>query len=200
MKKFLVTYRRLFFALAVACVAFWATACAIPTWLQDANSIIPMLVASATSILSFIAALTGNAVAAEVLAAISAWSTKVDAGLKNIEDLISQYNENPNDTLLQNIEGEAQVVVSDIGTFSSIVDVPTAISTKIQAVAQLILTQLIAWMSLLPAAKKSLAAGTVVTFIVPFDSKSFKSQVNAVWALPTGDAAVDKAAAKVKRL
>lgn len=190
---------------AFACCCLM-TGCEELTWLNDALNLMPVLVASAASIVSVLAALTGNAVPAAVLAEISAWSTKVEAGLKNIEALVAQYKTTPGESLLAEIEAAAQLSVSDISSFSTIVGVPAALAAKLQSVAQLILTQLEAWLSLLPVFKATATANTatsptpVPAFAAPVTHKAFSSLFNATLQMPTGDDDVDQATAKAKLL
>lgn len=201
---FLERHRRTFFAIAFSSAALivcmCVTGCAAPTWLIDSTNLIPLLVASATSLLSFVAGLTGNVVAAEVLSAISAWSNKVEAGLKNVEELIAQYKDSPSDTTLQKAEEVAQLVISDIKTFDQIIGVPDVISEKLQAFAQLLLTQLEAWLSLLPAAKASTLAGTTFTVSVPLTAKAYKAAHNDILTSPTGHDETDVALIAARKL
>ena len=177
------------------------TGCMVPTWLTDATTMMPVLVSAAGSVLSFVLGLTGNVVAAGVVTAITDWANKISAGLANVESLVEQYNTTPGESLLAEIESAAQLVVSDISTFDSILGVPAAVSTPIQKMAQLILTQLEAWSSLLPALKAAPAApGTNMTIIVPFSKTGFKAAFNDVLDEATGNNDVDAALAGAKRL
>lgn len=187
-------------ALAVLAVCLLTSACALPTWLSDANSIIPMLVTSAGSVLSLIAGLTGNAALAAAIAALTTWANKIEAGLANIETLIANYQANPSDTLLENIEAAAQAVISDIPTFAQVEGLPAALATTIQSFAQLILTQLEAWTSLIPTLKASVMEGEQITVIVPFTKADYKAQWNALLNHSTGDPTIDAALKKAKRL
>jgi uncharacterized protein YceK len=200
---FCVTYRRRLWAvgsaMAVMAVCLFMAGCASPTWLTDAANIIPLLVSGAGSVLSFIAALTGNAVAADILAEISTWGTKVESGLKNIETLVGEYNAAPGATLLSDIEQAANLVVGDINSLGTIIGIPAALLSKLQEFANLILTQLENWISLIPALK-ALPAGSKLTISIPMDKKTFKDQFNAIIANPTGNPDVDAALASATKL
>ena len=92
------------------------------------------------------------------------------------------------------------LAVSDIGSFSAIVGVPTALATKLQALAQFILTELESWASLLPVLKAAAVAGTKVTITVPMNKDQFKQGFNDILNAPTGDVKTDAVLAKAKRL
>ena len=204
-RRFCMQYRRALFTSSVVfgalCLCSILTGCAgLPTWLADAEKIIPVLAEGAASILSLISALTGNAVAAGVLSEISAWASKIEAGIKNIQDLVAQYQTTPGESLLNEIESAVNLVVGDIGSFASIVGVPAVLATKVQAPAQFLLTELESWASLLPALKAAAVAGTKITITVPLDQHAFRHAWNNLLNEPSGDPAVDLALAKAKRL
>jgi hypothetical protein len=206
----LARYHR--FLMMIAMVSGSLTLCMLLTgcgqldWLNDIINIVPVLVAGATSIGALVAGLTGSSIAATVLADISAWQTKVEAGLKNIESLIAAYKATPGESTLEEIEAVAQLLVSDINSFDSIVGVPAALSSKIQSVAQLLLSMVESIISAIPvvkiAATASAATSPVVipAFSLPVSSSMLKQQLNAALQAPTGHAEVDAAATTVKAL
>lgn len=201
MNKYRRIIHQISFLGALLCFISLISGCMAPTWITDATNIIPQLIISAGSILSLISILTGNPADAALFNQISAWGNKLLAGFKNVEELISEYNANPNDTLLQKIEDVANLVVSDIKTFDDIIGVPPALSTKLQALAQIVLQQFEAWITLLPLMKTAArAAGTQITITPPLDKKTFKQQFNDVLLAPTGDPDVDAKLATVKKL
>ena len=186
-QKFTARWHRAFTCLGlflgVLTICQLTAGCDLPAWIQTANSIIPVLVTSAGSVLSLLAGLTGNAALASVVILLTGWGAKLQAGMQNIESLVSEYQSNPSDTLLENIEAAAQAVISDIPSFAQVEGIPASLSGVIQSFAQLILTQLEACTSLLPALKKSLAAGEKITLTVPMSNKAFKAQWNSVLAV-----------------
>lgn len=207
---FLAHYRRLFMSIALVsgslAVCMFLTGCGQLDWLNDVINIVPVLVAGATSLGSLIAALTGNAIAAEVLVEVSAWQVKVEAGLKNLESLIAAYKATPGETTLEQVEAVAQLLVSDLSSFSTIVGVPPALGAKIQAVAQLLLSAAESVLSAIPVVKvaataaKSTSPVSVPAFTLPVSSGVFKQQFNALLKAPTGDPDTDTAAAAAKTI
>ena len=199
---FTARHRRGFFVLsaifALLTVCLMATGCAAPTWLTDAGTIISLVGTSFASIASFIAGLTGNTALAAALAVVSEWIAKVQTGIQDIENLVDQYNEAPNPTLLADIEAACADVQTNIKQDFSNLGLPAVILNVIAGIAGLALEQLEAWSSLFPA----LAAkpGDKVSFVTPMNKKQFKAAVNAILDTTTGDVEVDAALAKVKRL
>lgn len=183
-------------------------ACGAASWLTDASTVIEAVLAS-------ISALSG--VIAVFVPAAGILSNALNVALQEvteIQTLVSQYQTSPSETLLQKIEASIQLVVTNLQPLLSPVGVPAAAATKIQQIAQAILTQLEAWAALIPSLKVATSsAGAATTTIsaahverlataksLPLNSGDFKAKVNAIIEKPTGDAAVDAAFAKVKKL
>lgn len=202
MKKFCVRYHRQFMLLAVLFavvpVAMLVAGCGAPTWLTDANSIIGLVGSSVAAIGSFIAGLTGDAALAAALAVVATWVTKVQTGISDLDELISQYQSAPSPTLLTDIESALSDVQTNLAQDFSNLGLPTAVLSTIAAIAGLALTQIEAWGSLLPALSAN--AMQTVTIKVPYTKKEFQQLVDKILTTPTGDAEVDTALAKVKRL
>jgi hypothetical protein len=202
MKKFLATHHRMFMTLgyifALMTAAMYLTACAAPTWLTDAGSIITLVGLSFASIASFIAGLSGNPALSAALAEVSAWIGKVQTGISDIEALVDQYNQSPNPTLLSDIENACADVQTNIKQDFSNLGLPATVLNIISGIAGLALSQLVAWSSLFPAV--SAKAMERVTITVPMTKNEFKAAVDAILNTPTGDPEIDAALAKVKRL
>jgi hypothetical protein len=202
MKSLLVRHNRsllrfgLFTVLITACVVL--SACAAPTWLTDAGSVIAMVGASFTSIASLIAGLTGNVALAAALATVSAWITKIQTGLSDIEELVSQYNEAANPTILSDIEAGLADVQANIAQDFSNLGLPAGVLSIISQISAVALSQLEAWGSLIPAIKA--AAMTKMTITTLYTKAEYKAKVNAILSTPTGDVQTDAALAKVKKL
>lgn len=200
MKRFLIQHARLF--LRVACFLFIGlvcmtlAGCGIPTWLTDAQGIIGVVATSITSIGALIAGLTGNAALAAGLAVVSAWVTKLETGISDVEALVTQYNEAPDPTLLANIEAALADVEANLQQDFSNLGLPPAFLTVASGVAALALSQLEAWGSLIPALK----ATAMSTIIIkrPYTKAEYKALVKELFATKTGDPEVDAALAKVK--
>ncbi len=202
MKQFLVQYRRFFnsaaLLLVLAAVTSVLAGCGAPTWLTDAQGIVALVGTSITSIGSFIAALSGNAALAAGLAVVTDWINKVETGITDLEELVSQYSAAPTASLLQEIEAALAAVEGNIQRDFSNLGLPTSLLAVIAGVAALALSQLEAWGSLIPAAKAT--AGQVLTVRVPYTKAEYKALVNKILETPTGDVEIDAALAKAKKL
>lgn len=201
-RAFLIRHTRHFFQLAtillVGLVTMAIAGCGVPTWLTDAQNIVALVGTSITAIGSFIAGLTGNAAMAAGLAVLTTWITKVEQGISDIETLVSQYNSAPTPTLLADIESALTDVETNIQQDFNNLGLPASVLSVVAGIAALALSQLEAWGSLLPAVK----AGAMTSFIVktPYTKAEYKQLINKILSTPTGDAEVDVALAKAKKL
>lgn len=202
MKSFLIRHRSalrvLSLLLVVFTVALLMSGCAAPTWLTDANQIIGMVGSSIAAIGGFIAALTGNAALAAGLAVVSTWLTKIEQGIADVEQLVEQYNAAPDATTLASIEAALLDVETNIQQDFSNLGLPTSVTSVIAGVAALALSQLQAWGTMIPAIKANAMQSFVLK--VPYTKAQFKEAVNGILSTPTGDAEVDAALAKAKKL
>lgn len=202
MKPILIRHRQQFTALAlfliIGIVTMTLSGCGVPTWLTDAQSIVALVGTSITAIASFIAGLSGDAALATGLAIVSTWITKVEEGISDLETLVSQYNDSPNATLLQSIESALADVQTNIQQDFSNTGLPTSVLSVIAGISGLALSQLEAWGTLLPAIKSN--AMTTFTVKTPYTKAQYKELVNKILETPTGDAEVDAALAKAKKL
>lgn len=202
MRDFCIKYRRYFLMLslilAIYPMSVLIAGCGVPTWLSDANQIIGLVGTSIASIGAFIAGLTGNAALSAALTVVGQWVTKVQTGITDLEELIAQYQQNANPTLLANIESTLADVQQNVQQDFSNLGLPTSILSVIAGVAGLALSQLEAWGSLIPALQAK--AMDSVTLKVPYTSKEYKQLVDKILSTPTGDPLVDEALAKVKKL
>ena len=195
-----VAFRRISLCLALLTFCLMCAACAVPTWLSDAEGISALLVTAAGSIMSFIASLTGNVALGAAGTLIAAWGSKVEAGLQNINQLIEAYKKTPGESLLQEIEQAANAIQADLNSLGTIVGVPAAILTPLTSLSGLILNEIESLVSLLPLAQPAPTEGATVAVKIPTLTANFKAKVNAVLATPTADANVNAALAKVKKL
>lgn len=202
--SFLAHYQRVFILVGIATggLAFCllATGCVAPVWLIDAEGVAAVLVSSATSIGAFIAGLTGNVVAEEVLTAIGGWASKIEASLKVVQANIQTYKTTPNETLLEEIDQVSQTIVSDIATLGSIDGIPSAIQTKLESWGSLVLSQLESITSVLPLAANAPTPGVVIPVVPPLPTAAIKAAHNSILAATTGHAEVDAAAAAATKL
>lgn len=204
MKPFLTRYHNAIkIACAVSSCIFFGCllmGCSAPTWISDAENLIPLIVTGATSVLTFIAALHGGSIDPALLAEINSIATKVEAGLKNIETTWNAYKSSPNDTTLENIEAATQAAISDINAFFQVTGLPAAEGTKLTELFQLILNEVESLASLIPAAKSAVAAHTTITVNTPMSPHEFKAAFNGLIEPNTGTESVDVALAQAKKL
>lgn len=208
-RVFLFRHRRAFhmlgmvFALLTVCMCL--TACAVPTWLTDAEALMPVLMSSATSILSFVASATGNPELAAALAIAQPIIDDVGKGLTDLQTMIEEYKGSPSDTVMQNIEAGASDISANLNKLLGDIGLPAALATKLQAWAQLVLSQLNAWLEILPQIKTGVQSRTLEHMARPATDKvmradDLKNAFNAILDTPTGDPHVDEALAKAPRL
>lgn len=210
MRNFCILHRRALFTLSIVSglftICMLTIACNAPAWLTDAERLIPILGSSVTSVLSFLAALTGNSGLATLLNEISAIITDVGNGLTELESLITQYQGSPSDTLLQKIEELANLISTNLSKILSATGLPAAITSKIQQWAQLVLGQLEAWLGILPTLKaaianpKSFAKMARPANDALLTSAQLKEAYNLILDTPTGDPVVDTALRQAPRL
>lgn len=200
--KFLIRFHRHFMMIAVfltiGVFTLAMSGCGVPTWLTDAQSIVALVGTSITAIGSFIAGLTGNAALAAGLAVVSDWITEVDKAIGDLETLVEQYNAAPNATLLADIESALSTVEANLAPDFSNLGLPTGILTVIAGIAGLALSQIQAWGSLIPATQAH--AMTTFTVKTPYTKSQYKELINKILTTPTGDAEIDAALAKAKRI
>jgi hypothetical protein len=151
--------------------------CEVPVFLTDIEAIIPVATSAIAGILALIGGLTGNVEFAAIAAALNAIATKIDAGLAQVNILIEQYKKSPNDTLLANIESGLNEVVGDLKTLLTTEGVPASIAGPVQAVAQALLTQIEALLSVLPVLKDSTAGQPVPNVVKPVSASAFKANI-----------------------
>lgn len=182
------------------------TGCNAPAWITDAESLLPIIGSSITSVLSFIAAFTGNAALAGVLGKISTIIADVGNGLTDLDKMVQEYKANPSDTLYQKITAAASDIRENLKQILSDTGLPASLAAKVQAWAQIALTQLEGWMGVLPALHQAAKSNTLhaMAALKPADDRilppaELKAAFNRIWE-PTGDPNLDKALATVPRL
>ena len=204
MKAFCTRHNRALWVLcsisAVFTLCLLATGCNVPAWLQDAQTLVPVILSSVTTVLSFLAALTGNPALAAAIGLITPIINDVNAGLTDLEQIIAQYKANPSDTLLQKIEEAAGTISANLQKVLTDTGLPAALAQKIQAWAQLALSQLEAWLAILPALHLAATANSmhVLSALKPasdnvMSAKALHESLTAILAAPTGDSAIDAA-------
>lgn len=184
------------FLFLIATVAQIITGCASPTWLNDARAILPILITSAGGVLTFVGSLSGSTATAEQLATLTAIGTEIESGLTDISNLVAQYEENPSDTLLENIDAAVVLVDASLSKIVSDIGLPATEAATIEKYAALIQSQLGDWAALIPAVKALSSAGTTLVA----SHATFKANVNTLLATPTDSPVVNAALGAVKKL
>jgi hypothetical protein len=191
---------KILFAISIAGFMLCLSGCAgLPAWLTEGQQVLTLVGPVITTILGFVAALTSKTIDAPVAATITTIVTKAQAGLADLAALEKQYNANPGTTILTDIEQGGKAVVAELQPLLALVDVKDpATQAKIEAFANLAVTQLGAWITELPVL--TAPALTSHTITIPFNTKEFKQAFDAIVKAPTGTAAVDAALASIKTL
>lgn len=183
-----------FFAVVAICGCTGVTA-----WITQATQIVPIAASMVTAVLSLIAALAGKTLSASEATSIASVVTAIQAGLGDIEKMVTAYQSAPSTTLLGQIEAGTQAVLGNINAFLTDVHVTdVATQAKIVAILTLVLNEVQSFASLLPVLKAG--AGEQITITVPLSSKSAKEAFNAILDAPSGNPHVDAALAKLHRL
>lgn len=181
--KFIVKYERLwnimFFLFVGIATVMSLTGCAAPAFLTDLEQIIPIAAAGVSGILSIIATFAGQPELAVVAAGITAIASKVQADLQTVNTLISQYQSNPSDTLLENIENEINTVIPQLSAILQVNGLPQAEAAQVQSLVSAIVQQLEALLSVLPVFKSS-TAGQSLSVLKPITAENFKTKLDAI--------------------
>lgn len=197
---------RLFMAVFVISTFYLASmiisGCGVPNWLSEAPSIIKAVLATITSVVSAIGALDpGLGVPTAILTTITTAFNAALTEIQNIETLVQDYQTTPNETTLQKIEQGIQLVTDNLGKLLAPLPIPAALSSKLAAFIDIILGQLEAWGSLIPALKPSVAvAGATLNITVPMPVSDYKKAVNALLEEKTGDPVIDNAFGSVPKV
>jgi len=189
---------QLFLLSAVLFAIFALAACSLPTWIATANSILPIAGEMAAGVLALIAAFTGGPDAGAI-ATMNTVISAVSKALADIQAMVDEYNSTPTTSLLTEIQAGIQAVIDQVKQLMNDTGLTnTSLQNKVLAVLQLLLTEITAWSTMLPALAGK--AGETFTLTIPLDSKGLKQAYNAILNTPTGDSSVDAAVAKLKRL
>jgi hypothetical protein len=208
-RNFLHRHRRASYAFSAACLMFTActllSGCAEPTWLSDLSSLLPGIEGAVTGLATFFAGLFGGK-SSDIPAQISTWIADAQALLTTINQLIADWQESPSATIESQIQAESANLKTLIGQITSYTGLSASAQKVVNQITALILSQLDAWLSLIPALSASVKPladkefVAVPAFTRPLDPKTWKRAINDIWNTPTGDVATDAALAKAHRL
>jgi hypothetical protein len=202
MKKFCTKYHRLFVVLLLVQVSLLVVGCGALTWLTDAQNILPIVGNMVGLVLTLIATLSGGSILPVAIATVvTEVITRALAGIKDIEAMVAEYKSTPTTDKLSQIEAATKAIIDNLDSFlndtlGTIAN--QALHEKIKAILTLVLNEVVAFASLLPALHAS--AGQKISITVPLTSKAAKDAFNAILSTPSGDAAVDAALAQLKKL
>lgn len=213
--RLLVRYREVFRAVLVVSLlslpVVWLAGCGLATWLADANSILPVIANSVVSLLSLIALIRGGAVSAAEADTVTTWATSAENAITAIQTMVEDYQQQASTTLLGDIQAAVKAFTDDATKFLSALHVvDPASQAKIEDIVQLILSQVQAWATVIPAltatsttavnAARVFVRATTVQLTVPLTKKAYKQAFDQILSTPSGSAEVDAALAKVKKL
>lgn len=217
--RLLVRYREVFRAVLVVSLlslpVVWLAGCGLATWLADANSILPVIANSVVSLLSLIALIRGGAVSAAEADTVTTWATSAENAITAIQTMVEDYQQQASTTLLGDIQAAVKAFTDDATKFLSALHVvDPASQAKIEDIVQLILSQVQAWATVIPALTATSTAAvnnvastarvfvraTTVQLTVPLTKKAYKQAFDQILSTPSGSAEVDAALAKVKKL
>lgn len=174
---------RSMFNLGLALLAFSAlmlmAGCAAPTFLTDLEEIIPVASSAVAGILTIIGSFSSQPELVVVATAINTMASKAEADLKIVTAFIDQYKANPNDTILQNIEGAINTAMSSLSAVLQVNGVPAQQAQQIAALVNAINMQLEALLTVLPVFN-SQTAGQQIAVTKPIGAATFKAQIAAV--------------------
>lgn len=165
-------------------------------WTGEASNIIAVLIPAVQAILGLIAAL-GARIPDTAVQAVTDWGSQAQAGLQQIKDLIDQYNNaeaNAKPGLLVEIQTAAQTIVNNLNSILPTLHVlDPATQQKVTAVANAVLAELEALLSVIPVLQGKLPLGHLrETRHALLDSGHFVERFNETMTAPTGDAQVDE--------
>jgi hypothetical protein len=211
--KFLVKYRRSFYLLSAvlmaAVVMLPMMGCGVAAWITDAAEVVAVIGTSFASLSSFIAGLTGNTVLAAALATVGTWIGKVQTGLSDLSDLVSQYQTAPSTGLLGDIESALTDVQGNLEQDFSNLGLPASVLNVISGIAGLANGLLVKWAAAIDGVKTASTAAEFKAATAHFanlaeslsdDIAQFKAGVNGYLTAKTGDAEIDAALAKAKTI
>lgn len=165
---------------SVATVAISApvfmTGCTASTWLQIAIADLPTIAKIATTIAS-IAGATSPAVAAAIAVGIAA----IQTGITLVQQLIADYNANPNATIIQKIEAALSDIQSNLGAVLAAAHIEnTVLVATITGLVGLAVTAVTAILSLIPQTTTSGALRAPRGAIKPLTPAQIQAQCNSI--------------------
>jgi hypothetical protein len=170
------------YRLGLTLVLFSATmcimGCSAPSFLTDMEMIVPIAGSAVAGLLALLSSVTGTGTTAAT--SIQAIVTKVDGEFDTLNELITSYKTDPQDSTLENIEIAVNEVVTDLKQILDIAGLPDGTSTKVQAIVQTVVGQLEALLSVIPVLKSSTAGQTLPQVVKPVAAATFKANIHGI--------------------
>jgi hypothetical protein len=181
------------------------------TVFADANNVAETILASLTALLTALAVIPGTE---KYTAAIQEIATVT----QNILKLMGEYRQNQNESTLQQIEDGIQLAITNLQQIFGGTGLSQSVIAKVEAIAQLILTEFEAWSNQVNALKPAPAQAQVVpghalaafnaqvatqhsyAGVKPLSNHDLKQKINAVLESKTGDAQTDEAFEKAGKI
>jgi hypothetical protein len=179
-------------------VALIATGCSAQ-WLSVALADLPVLTQMALNIAALVSTLqSGNQLNPTEALAIQNISAEASKDLTLLQALYETYNKSPNASTLQKIEALIQDTNQNLSALLQAAHISDpALSTRISAAVNLILTSVSSFASLIPQASipaaRTATARTASQNKVILHPKNLKKQWNQLVCAPSGNPALDTA-------
>lgn len=167
------------------------TGCAsLPEFLQDFTKLVPMYAASMGAILTAIGKMVTSTTADSALAAaqtaLNTYANKALQAFQNLEAVVNEYNQEQSAdgkaTLLGKIEDGTQAVIDNLNPLLGDFGVPPTIIAPIAGFAQLLISEVEAWSSIIPTLKAAQTAGATAAkpITIPMSAKQFQAAHNSL--------------------
>lgn len=194
MRKFrshCVRYHRLYSLLFIASLPLFVAACST-SWVQEAQSIVQLLIPAVEAALGILAA-AGLGLPATVVQGVQSWGAQAQGALTQVASLIQQYNSveaSAQPGVLIEIQNVLGVVTQNLNQLLPTIKVTNpSTQAKVEAVVQAIADEMTALVNLIPAVQSATASGAsahdqlkrIVSdqhFAVLKSAKEFKEQFN----------------------
>jgi hypothetical protein len=177
----------------VLSISLIATGCSAQ-WISVALADLPVLTQMALNIAALVSTLeTGKQLSPAEALAIQNLSAEASKDLTLMQSLYSQYKSNPSTDTLQKIESLIQSTNQNLPALLQAAHISDpALSSRITAAVNLILTTVSSFASLIPQAPSSVPTTAKQNTVIP-RPEDLKKQWNLQVCAPTGNAALDAA-------
>lgn len=203
-------FQKYCFTLSAFCFLTFLAGCAT-TWVSESINIIDMIVPAVGAILALVGALSGKVTAGDITL-LTSGAEQVTNDLNNvILPLINSYNAaaaTAQPGILSQIQSGLQAVIANFsGVLSALHISDAATQAKVEAVANLVLSEIQSLMELIPALKAAAVRGdsdlggvlkelASQGKVLPLRADQFKHHFNSVMRAKTGDPSVDSVTPK----